>query len=561
MLSCCPHHRMAGSDRTVIQRVYIVGVVLLLLATAGVTAVAAAGEPQVRVKIGEFARACTVVMPVGGQVLIDAAVAGAGPVASPTVVPVPAGSLVRIKAGLLTPARKQTWVMVGTARVADLAKQQQLRADWAALVPHLDTLPAGRIHTGDRGECLYDGRTLFFGVRFPVGAAAHQMQALVDKFAAAGKSSWLFDEILASATGRFSLTLPGGRELVGARVGFVAPRSNDPLTGGIIVKQVEHARGYAWHGFADRRYLGPLELAFGAQDGFNVIETVPLERLLAGIVPSEISANAQPAALMAQAVAARGEILNKLGMRHIGEGFHFCAEQHCQVYAGISPAVAKVAPAVQACHGQVLMGESGMVDAVYSANCGGHTDANHQVWTSTPDPQLAGTWDTRAPLGLDLRKTAELSRFLRHPPPAFCGNPAVEGGDKFRWTRVLDAKGVAEVVRRGGVGRLKDIVGLERGPSGRLCALTLVGENGRKTVLKELPIRKLFGGLPSACIIIEPKRNKHGVITSIRFAGAGWGHGVGMCQTGAQSMATLGFKFDAILLHYFPGARLAQAYR
>ncbi|HMM60985.1 MAG TPA: hypothetical protein PKC25_12735, partial [Candidatus Rifleibacterium sp.] len=96
--------------------------------------------------------------------------------------------------------------------------------------------------------------------------------------------------------------------------------------------------------------------------------------------------------------------------------------------------------------------------------------------------------------------------------------------------------------------------------SGRIVSIKLTGENGEKTVLKELPIRQLFGGLRSSFFKADWKRDKQGFINAADFEGAGWGHGVGMCQTGAQSMALAGRAFADILLHYFPGAKLVKLY-
>ena len=265
--------------------------------------------------------------------------------------------------------------------------------------------------------------------------------------------------------------------------------------------------------------------------------------------------------MQAQAVAARGEILGKIGIRHAGEGFDTCSEQHCQVFAGETVYTPDVAKKIAPTKGKILCDSKGkIVDAVYSSNCGGHGEANHLVWTTTPNPILIGVWDTQSPPNLDLSEEEQIGVFLRNPQNCFCNEPTVEGGDKFRWKKTIAAADWKAVESQVGVGRIKTVHNLARGFSGRIYQLTMVGERGSKTILKELTIRKLLGSLKSSCFIPDWKRDADGFIIGADLLGGGFGHGVGMCQTGAQSMAKRGFVFDKILLHYFPGSALKQWY-
>jgi len=204
--------------------------------------------------------------------------------------------------------------------------------------------------------------------------------------------------------------------------------------------------------------------------------------------------------------------------------------------------------------------DGGIVDAVYAANCGGHGESNHLVWTSPPDPILAGVWDLATPPDLDLTREKDLTTFIRNPPLCYCSDTTVEGGDKFRWKKSVSGADWQGVVERAGVGRIRDVGEFVRGVAGRLYRLTIIGEKGPRSVMKELPIRKLFGGLRSACFIATFTKDASGFITGAEFEGAGWGHGVGMCQTGAQSLAKRGQPFSRILIHYFPGSELVKAY-
>ncbi|MBI3037542.1 SpoIID/LytB domain-containing protein, partial [bacterium] len=400
---------------------------------------------------------------------------------------------------------------------------------------------------------IYDGRILFIGVgQFDENKPA---QILVDDLAALGSSSWILEEVIKSSVGNLRFEINGKKIVESSDQFALVPKTTVQLS------KVEFAKGYSWHGFGNRKFRGTLNIRWGAQNSLDCITTTDLETVLSGVVPSEISSKAAIGALEAQTVAARGEILSKMGLRHLGEKFDFCSEQHCQVYSGETPESIAVGKAVSNTQGILLANaEGGFVDAVYSANCGGHGEANHIVWTSFPDPQLIGVWDSKKISNLDLTSEDSVKRFIRAPPPCYCDDPTLEGGDKFRWKKEISAKEWGGVVERGGVGSIRNFKEFSRGNSGRLYKITIEGEKGSRTIMKELNIRKLFGGLRSACFVADWKRNSKGFIIEGLFEGAGWGHGVGMCQTGAQGMARSGENFQKILLHYFPGSHLMKVY-
>jgi stage II sporulation protein D len=453
-------------------------------------------------------------------------------------------------------ARKRFHVMVESVPMRDPVRLAEALAKWRATGRPVHTFEAGSTRLTPDGQTVsFDGRVCFIGLgKFDDKAAAEKLR---DTLAASSQSCWLFEEVLAKANGTLALRI--GKKIVAQGTGDLVLTP----THTVLCKKVESARGYSWHGFADRTYRGPLTVRWGAQDALDVVLGTDLEHLLEGVVPSEISAKAHVNALQMQAIAARGEILAKVALRHLGEGFAFCAEQHCQVYKGETAVSAAMATAIAPTRGLVLTTPEGaLVDAVYSANCGGHTDSNHLVWTSALDPHLQGIWDVDPPPApdLDLTKEIDVAQFIRRPPAAPCGQAGVEGADKFRWTTTISGEAWKKVEASAGVGRITEIADLARGPSGRLYRITLVGEHGKKTVLKELAIRRLFGGLRSACFVAVWHRDKSGYITGAEMAGAGWGHGVGMCQSGAQALATRGWSAEHILLRYFPGARLTRFY-
>ncbi|HNV71116.1 MAG TPA: SpoIID/LytB domain-containing protein, partial [Candidatus Ozemobacteraceae bacterium] len=419
----------------------------------------------------------------------------------------------------------------------------------------LHTLDMGKVSYADDGKTVkFDGRVRMFAVgSYPRREPA---QILVDELARGSQSSWILEEIRQPAQGRVQVLVNG--DVVAETTGEVVIQPKETLT----LAKVEFAKGFQWHGFADRTYRGALSVRWGGQNALDAVVSCDFELVLAGVVPAEISSKAATGALQAQAVAARGEILSKMGLRHCNEGFDTCAEQHCQVYAGDTAVARQIAPVIAPTRGLILQASDGaIVDAVYAANCGGHSEANHLVWTTSADPILAGQWDGPKPNPvLDLSREADVKKFIRTPPKSYCNDKTVEGGDKYRWkTPVLGAKW-RKVEEAAGVGRIREIKDFARGVSGRLYKLTIVGESGTKTIMKELNIRKLFGMLRSACFIATWKRDKSGFVDGAVFEGAGWGHGVGMCQTGAQSLAKKGWPFQKILAHYFPGSRLVKTY-
>jgi SpoIID/LytB domain protein len=445
-------------------------------------------------------------------------------------------------------------VMVSAAAVADIdmieLEEARLRA--------MGFLPrrcfAGQEYfASDDKTLLYDNRRAMIEVgKFNDRASA---QALVDRLAAQGQSSWIFEEIVSLARGHLDLTINGQFKATGPELAMLP-------TASINLKKVEYGAGYAWHGYADRSYSGRLLIRWGACDAVDCILTTSLENVLAGVVPSEISAKAETGALQAQAVAARGEILAKISIRHSGEGFDTCSEQHCQVFAGDTSFTADIRKKIAPTAGHVLLdSRNAILDAVYSANCGGRGEANHYVWTGQPNPALQGVWDHPSPgLSLDLSEEEQAGAFIRSSPKCYCNNPLVEGGNRFRWNKSISPAEWKNIETQAGIGRIKSITDIARGFSGRIYRMTFSGEAGSKTIMKELNIRRLFGGLASSCFVADWKRDAAGFICAGELVGAGFGHGVGMCQTGAQSLAKQGWNYQKILLHYFPGSNLKKIY-
>lgn len=308
-----------------------------------------------------------------------------------------------------------------------------------------------------------------------------------------------------------------------------------------------------------REYRGGIYVAVDRHGTLSVVNLVGETDLLSGLVPAEIFASGPMAALQAQAVAARGQLLAKIGTRHLDDPFLLCSEQHCQVYAGRIREHERTNTAVRATIGAIAMrpGETQLVDTVYSANCGGHSEDNDVVWPSAADPQLRGRAD---PL-LDEKfakgiTAANIEAFLRSAPRSFSAPGSDIGGAAYRWREVLDPESLAgKPGIDAEIGAVRALKVLTRGKSGRATGLRVVAERGEVDLHGELRIRRALGGLKSSLFIVEPERDRSGGIVLV---GGGHGHGVGLCQHGAMGMAKAGRDHDEILGHYYRGAKIVK---
>ena len=311
---------------------------------------------------------------------------------------------------------------------------------------------------------------------------------------------------------------------------------------------------------ATRRFRGEIYVAVGRNGALSVVNRVRETDLLAGLVPAEIYPSAPFEALCAQAIAARGQLVAKVGTRHLGDPYLLCAHQHCQVYAGVALESPRPTRAVRHTRGRLLLrpGRDVLVDTVYSANCGGHTEDNEAVWPSPPDPRLRGRPDPRLadryPNGISEDR---LAAFLADETPAFSRPEGDHLAESYRWRATVDLAALAERLRADGipVGRVRELVVTARGRSGRATALSVVGSRGRREVRGELNIRRILGGLRSSLFVVEGPGPRRGTVV---LRGAGHGHGVGLCQHGAIGMARAGWSHARILAHYYGEPRLVR---
>jgi SpoIID/LytB domain protein len=343
---------------------------------------------------------------------------------------------------------------------------------------------------------------------------------------------------------------------------------NNDKNKAVGIKQVPYGIGWFWAGNEDRSYLGDLEFHINANNKIDVISILDIETYLLGVVPSEIGVNAPIEALKAQAVCARSEAMIGLETgKYAGDHYQLTADIYCQVYSGIGKANAAIEKAVSETRGEVLMANDTIISAYYASNCGGHTENIENVWPerSGPKEYWSGHPDMTSDINLDLTQSEDIREWINSIPDSWCKPTDLTpewSKDHFRWTRNIIpeelSKAVAEKVED--IGMIYDMVPLERGVSGRIYDILFIGTKGHCRLKGELNIRMLWESpLKSSCFVVD----KIGPIdnpVSFIVKGAGWGHGVGMCQTGAIAQANAGIKYKEILAHYFRGSEVKTTY-
>jgi stage II sporulation protein D len=261
--------------------------------------------------------------------------------------------------------------------------------------------------------------------------------------------------------------------------------------------------------------------------------------------------------------------------------FDVCADDHCQRYQGITRATtAAVEKAIEATHGEVLMFEDKICDARFSKSCGGASETFENCWAPEHYPYLTKVIDNHTdPEGFELDLTFEVNaeKWIRQSPEAFCNttdkkvlaqvlnNYDQETTDFYRWKVNYTQAELSELLaRRSGIdfGEIIDLIPVKRGESGRIIELNIVGTKRSIIVGKELEIRKWLSNshLYSSAFVVDKTDLSNGIPQHFTLTGAGWGHGVGLCQIGAAVMGEKGYPYNEILLHYFRGAELKRIY-
>ena len=369
---------------------------------------------------------------------------------------------------------------------------------------------------------------------------------------------------------------------------------------------------FHWERKEVQRFKGELKIIV-EDDKLTAINIISIEDYLTSVISSEMSVTASLELLKAHAVISRSWLLNKLRVEN-GElrvtvqpdnaahsqlikwydheahkNFDVCADDHCQRYQGITRAsTSRAIEAVSATRGEVLMYEGKICDARFSKCCGGAFEEFQNCWENVRHPYLIGQRDSQTTNKLpDLTIEAEADKWIRTSPVAFChtqdkkilsqvlNNYDQETADFYRWKVSYSQEELSELIhKRSGIdfGKIIDLIPVERGTSGRLVRLKIVGTLRTLTIGKELEIRRTLSTshLYSSAFVVDKeykeedrkyKEEEQKIPSRFILTGAGWGHGVGLCQIGAAVMGEQGYKYEEILSHYYPGSMIERQYK
>ncbi|MBQ8722239.1 MAG: SpoIID/LytB domain-containing protein [Paludibacteraceae bacterium] len=355
---------------------------------------------------------------------------------------------------------------------------------------------------------------------------------------------------------------------------------------------------FHWERKENQRFKGGL--TFMIEHGKVVaINEIPTEAYIFSVISSEMSATASLELLKAHAVISRSWLLKpiihnehnanavlehrtedeliKWYERDSHELYNVCADDHCQRYQGITRArTENVRLAIEATRGLVLMSHGEICDARFSKSCGGVSEVFESCWADKHYSYLERVVDSQQTIdnrqqSMDLTIEANAEDWIRGEYDSFCNthdkeilsqvlnNYDQETTDFYRWTVEYTTEQLSELVaRRSGIdfGTITALEPVERGTSGRLTRLRIVGTKRTMIVGKELEIRRWLSEshLYSSAFVVDKTD------TGFRLIGAGWGHGVGLCQIGAAVMGAKGYKYDEILYHYFVDSQLSVLY-
>ena len=330
---------------------------------------------------------------------------------------------------------------------------------------------------------------------------------------------------------------------------------------------------FHWQHSRTQELEGILEVGLNNEGMLAAINEVGLEDCLASVNSSEMSADCPVELLRAQTVSARSTILATMGKHHYDENFHLCSDDHCQCYHGAANVTEASRQAVIDTWGENLLYDRRICDARYAKICGGVMEGYPYVWDDRNSPYLVPGVDGVESIDYPLDTEEKAIKYIDSNPDVYCNtakyripaNLPYNSKDLFRWEVSYSREELQDLIHKKtgeDFGELIDLAPVERGPSGRLIYLDVVGTHRTIRLGKELTIRRALSEshLYSSCFYIVRERGAAGSITRFRLKGAGWGHGVGLCQVGATVMAQLGFDYKQILRHYYKGAELVKLY-
>ena len=318
-----------------------------------------------------------------------------------------------------------------------------------------------------------------------------------------------------------------------------------------VLKNVRIGIGFHWDRYEDQEFAGQLEIRTNPDGTQTAINTLDLEDYLCSVISSEMSANSPMELLKAHAVISRSWAMRAIEKPN-HEGYHVCADDHCQRYEGLRRMNERAVEAVNATRGQVLLYNDAVCDCRYYKCCGGRSELWRTCWEDIDVPYIQSV---ECPYcGRVSAKTLRL----------VLNDYDQETTDFHDWKVTYTADELRQIIReKSGIdfGDIVDLIPLHRGASGRIDSLQIVGTKHTEIIGKELKIRLW---LSRSCLYsswFEVSHNPSPVTgnPSWTLTGHGWGHGAGLCQIGAAQMAEEGYTYEQILAHYYVGSRLGVA--
>jgi stage II sporulation protein D len=360
---------------------------------------------------------------------------------------------------------------------------------------------------------------------------------------------------------------------------------------------------FHWERQEDQTFVGNVRFVALPDGSLTVINEIGVEDYLKSVISSEMSAEAPLALLHAHAITSRSWLIAMLNKQAKAKNagvpsvrshetgseivrwydredhllFNVCADDHCQRYQGISKIISPNAgQAVEDTRGRLLIFENEICDARFYKSCGGLTEQFENAWEDTPIAYLRSVSDSPHAHG-DKSTEATARAWIQSSPEAYCNTNDIgilrqvlpsfdqETTDFFRWRVDYEREELERIVqKRSGIdfGTIMELIPLHRGPSARITRLKIAGTKKTMVVGKELEIRRWLSRshLYSSAFVVDVERDAAGIPRKFTLYGAGWGHGVGLCQIGAAVMASQGRNAEEIVMHYFPGASLQKLY-
>ena len=419
-------------------------------------------------------------------------------------------------------------------------------------------------------------------------------------------AAYVHTETGAFLTGEQHVLFVGGKILFNGKLYhelFFEPTSREAT---FDLKAVTIGQQFHWQRQEDQCFKGALNLVID-QEGITAINQVDAEEYLTSVISSEMSALASKELLKAHAIISRSWLFSLVEKKQlhlatqvtpsppqVAAGSHericwhdhtehtlfdVCADDHCQRYQGVTRAFTPtVREAVEETRGEVLMHEGSLCDTRFSKCCGGVSEQFESCWEPVHHAYLTPVRDHEAASQLPrLTQEKEAVQWISSNPDAFCNtnDPAIlqqvlnsydqETTDFYRWEVTYTSEQLSALIhQKTGIdfGLIADLVPLERGTSGRIIRLRVVGTRCTYTFGKELEIRRILSKthLYSSAFVVDKEQVHNGIPHYFRLKGAGWGHGVGLCQIGAAVMSTKGYSYRQILSHYYPGSTIQKRY-